>query len=222
MNPFLFTRRTLGTTVPRDGLRGLGRSARPWTEGVDQPQKQERFATMNTIRHSLLSLTAVVWLFASGSAHAATECNGTLTGTIPDGVVVNSGFCKLQGANVAGGLRVTAGVVVVCGSTINGGFISNGAANLIFGAEEIGCDGDVINGAVHISNTGPGLLVGPPSIALERSTINGGVTLSGNQGQIAVAGNRISGRLVCSNNAFPLDNEGMTNIVSGPVLCTFK
>lgn len=179
---------------------------------------------MNSIKRSLLTLTAVVWLFAyGGGAHAATVCSGTMTGTIADGVVVNSGFCRLQGATVAGGVRITGGFVMVCGSTINGGFISNGAGELILGSEEAGCDGDVINGAVRISNTGPGLLPAPaPSIALERSTINGGVTLSGNAGQIAVAGNRISGRLSCINNAFALDNEGMTNIVSGPVLCTFK
>jgi hypothetical protein len=61
-----------------------------------------------------------------------------------------------------------------------------------------------------------------PSIALERSTINGAVTLTGNHGQAAVAGNRISGRLSCSNNAFDLDNEGMPNLVSGQVSCTFK
>jgi len=45
---------------------------------------------MNTVKHSLLSLTAVVGLFASGSAHAATECSGVMTGTIPDG---GSGAC---------------------------------------------------------------------------------------------------------------------------------
>jgi len=37
-----------------------------------------------------------------------------------------------------------------------------------------------------------------------------------------VAGNRISGRLACLNNVFDLANEGMQNIVSGPVSCTFK
>jgi hypothetical protein len=172
--------------------------------------------------YAVAGLTAVVSLFASGGALAATECSGTMTGTIADGVVVHSGFCQLQGANVAGGVRVTAGIVVVCGSTINGGFTSNGAGNLIFGAEEIGCDGNVINGAVRISNTGPGLLAPAPSIALERSTINGGVFLSGNQGPITVAGDRISGPLSCSNNIFALENEGMTNVVSGPVSCTFK
>jgi hypothetical protein len=178
---------------------------------------------MSRIKHSVTSLATVVGLFASGSALAATECSGVVTGTVVDGVVVNGGFCRLQGANVAGGLRVTAGsFVVVCGSTINGGFTSDGAGELLFGAEEIGCDGNVINGAVRISNTGVGLVAPAPSIALERSTINGGVTLTGNHGQTAVAGNRISGRLYCSNNVFDLDNEGMQNVVSGQVSCTFK
>jgi hypothetical protein len=178
---------------------------------------------MNTIKHSLLSLTAVVWLFACGSVHAATACSGTMTGTIADGVVVNSGFCRLQGANVAGGVRVTGGAfVVVCASTINGGFAADGAGELIFGAEEIGCDGNVINGAVRISNTGTGLALPAPSIALERSTINGGVSLIGNQGQMSVAGDRISGPLFCSGNTFNPFNEGMKNIVSGQVSCTFK
>jgi hypothetical protein len=178
---------------------------------------------MNGIKQMLVSLAAVVWLFASGTAHAATVCSGVMTGAIPDGVVVNGGFCSLQGANVAGGLRVTGGsFVLVCGSTINGGFTSDGAGELIIGAEEAGCDGNVFNGAVRISNTGTGLVANAPSIALERSTINGGITLTGNQGPIAVAGNRISGRLFCSNNLFSLEDEGMKNVVSGQVICTFN
>jgi hypothetical protein len=178
---------------------------------------------MNRIKHSFLSLTAVVWLFASGSAHAATECSGVMTGTVPDGVVVRGGFCRLQGANVAGGVRVTGGAfVVVCASTINGGFAADGAGELIFGAEEIGCDGNVINGAVRINNTGTGLAAPAPSIAVERSTLNGGLSLIGNQGQITVAGNRISGHLFCSGNVFNANDEGMKNIVSGQVSCTFK
>jgi hypothetical protein len=178
---------------------------------------------MNGIKQMLVSLAAVVWLFASGTAHAATVCSGVLTGAIPDGVVVNGGFCSLQGANVAGGLRVTGGsFVLLCGSTINGGFTSDGAGELIVGAEEAGCDGNVFNGAVRINNTGTGLAAPAPSIALERSTINGGVSLIGNQGQISVAGNRISGPLFCSGNTFNPFNEGMKNIVSGQVSCTFK
>jgi len=165
----------------------------------------------------------------SGRALAATECNtgppgnAPLSGTIVGGLVVNAGdFCVLGGANVSGGVRVNAGgILIACGSTINGGFISDGAAELIFGAEEIDCAGDVINGGVQISNTGPGALLPAPSIALERSTINGGVHLSGNRGPIAVATNRIAGALVCSGNAFDLENEGSPSLVTGAVRCNF-
>jgi hypothetical protein len=136
-------------------------------------------------------------------------------------VVVNAGdFCFLGGANISGGVRVNeGGILIVCASTINGGFIANGAAELIFGAEELDCGGDVINGAVQISNTGPGVF--PVSIGLERSTINGGVHLSGNRGPIAVAANTISGGLFCSNNAFVLEDEGSPSTITGAIRCKF-
>jgi hypothetical protein len=165
----------------------------------------------------------------SGHAHAATVCNTgpppstPLSGTIVGGVVVNAGnFCILGGANISGGVQVNpGGILIVCGSTINGGFRSNGAAALIFGAEEIDCAGNVINGGVQISSTGPGALAPAPSIALERSTINGAVHLSGNQGPIAVATNRISGGLFCSNNKFALEDEGSPSLVTGKTTCAF-
>jgi hypothetical protein len=166
----------------------------------------------------------------SGRALAATECNTgppsnpPLSGNVVGGLVVNAGdFCVLGGANISGGVRVNeGGILIVCASTINGGFIADGAAELIFGAEEIDCAGDVINGAVHISNTGPGTLPPPaPSIALERSTINGGVHLSGNLGPIAVATNRIAGALICSNNKFDLEDEGSPSLITGAVRCKF-
>jgi hypothetical protein len=163
-------------------------------------------------------------------AVAATECNTgppgnpPLSGTIVGGVVVNAGdFCILGGANVSGGVRVNqGGILIVCASVINGGFMANGAAGLIFGAEEIDCAGDVINGAINIINTGPGAFPAPaPSIALERSVINGSVHLTGNTGPIAVASDTIAGGLFCSNNAFDLDNEGLSNVVTGAIRCNF-
>jgi hypothetical protein len=177
----------------------------------------------------LLALTAF-----SGHAHAATLCNtgpagplgpnAPLSGTLTGGVVVNAGdFCVIGGANVSGGVQVNpGGILVVCASTINGGFTANGAAEIIFGAEEIGCGGDFVNGTTKISNTGPGILPPPgPSIALERSTLNGGVHLSGNAGMIAVATNTIAGGLFCSNNAFDLEDEGSPSIITGKVSCKF-
>jgi hypothetical protein len=179
---------------------------------------------MNSIKRLLLIwAAALVPLFASGSASAATPCSGVLSGTISDGVVVWGGFCQLQGANVSGGVQVMAGsFVVVCGSTIKDGFTSDGAANLIFGAEEVNCDGNVFNGTVRISNTGPGVAHPAPSIALERSTFNGGVVLMGNQGDIVVSEARIAGGLWCSNNVFDLGTEGNQNMISGKVTCKFK
>lgn len=179
---------------------------------------------MNSIKRSFVGLfAAVVWLFASGSASAATQCSGVMSGAIADGVVVYGGFCRLQGAHVTGGVHVMGGFVVVCASTINGGFVSDGAGELLIGAEEIGCDGNVFNGAVRISNTGADMLPPPaPSIALERSTFNGAVVLMGNQGSMAVAENRISGGLFCSNNVFNPVNEGKQNLVSGKVSCKFQ
>jgi|GEM_PF-1877650 len=174
----------------------------------------------------MLGLTLAI--FSSGAV-AATECNTgppgnpPLSGTITGGVVVNAGdFCILDGAIVSGGVRVNnGGILIVCGSVINGGFIANGAANLIFGAEEINCAGNVINGSVQITSTGPGALSPAPSIALERSTIHGSVHLTGNSGPIALASNTIAGGLFCSKNAFDLDNEGLSNVITGPVRCKF-
>ena len=138
-------------------------------------------------------------------------------------MVVNSGdVCFIDGANVSGGVRVNeGGVLVVCSSTINGGINANGAAELIFGAEEIDCGGDRINGGVKIKNTGPGVLPDAPSIAVENSTINGSVHLSGNSGVMAVAGNTIAGGLFCSNNALDLEDEGNPSLITGAVTCDF-
>jgi len=184
---------------------------------------------MNRLAAFLVGTIGLTLAAFSSGALAATECNTgppgnpPLSGTVTGGVVVNAGdFCILGGATVSGGVQVNAGgILIVCGSVINGGFTAEGAANLIFGAEEINCDGNVINGTVQINNTGPGVLTPAPSIGLERSTINGGVHLSGNAGRIAFASNSVSGGLFCSKNAFDLDDEGLPNTITGAKRCKF-
>ena len=197
---------------------------------------------MQRLAGFLVGMVGLALAVYSGGALAATECNtgppgpppfAPLSGTIVGGVVVNAGdFCVIGGANISDGVRVNGGgILIVCGSTINGGFVSDGAVEIIFGAEEIGCDGDVINGGVSIRNTGPGNVLPPgctpdvdcgPSIALERSVIRGAVQLTGNRGPIAVATNSIAGGLFCSNNAFDLDDEGSPSVVTGKVTCEFE
>lgn len=173
----------------------------------------------------LVGMLGLALAASSSGALAATECNGPVSGSVIGVVVVNEGdVCMLGGANVSGGVRVNGGgVLIACGSVINGGIVANGAAELLIGPEEIGCDGDSINGGVEISNTGTGVFPPPaPSIAVERSVIAGSVRLTGNQGMIAIATNTISGGLFCSNNVFDLDDEGSPSVITGPVRCTFE
>ena len=181
---------------------------------------------MRKLAGFLMGIAGLVLTVSADGALAATECNtpnGTIfSGTVTGGLVVNDGdFCVLDGAHISGGVRVNeGGILIGCASTINGGLVANGATNLIFGAEEIDCEGDVINGGVRISNTGLGVLGAP--LALERSVIHGGVHLTGNQGPIAVAGDTIAGGLFCSNNVFDPFDEGMPNVVTGAIRCEFE
>jgi hypothetical protein len=179
----------------------------------------------------LVGLAGLALAVSSDGALAATECNGPMSGTVTDGVVVNAGdFCILGGANVSGGVQVNAGgILIACASTISDGIVANGAANLIIGAgadEEVPpvnfvCPGNVINGAVRISNTGPGVLSPAPSIAIERNVISGSVRLAGNQGMIVVSSDTISGALLCVNNVFDLDDEGTPSVITGAIRCEF-
>ena len=184
----------------------------------------KRLAGFHVELVGLAGLVVLVLSVSSGHAQAATLCNGPLSGTVVGGVVVNSGaICFIDGANISGGLRVNeGGVLFVCNSTVNGGLISNRAASIILGAEEIpGCGGDQINGGVKINDTGPSAPGGPPSIALENSTVNGSVHLRGNSGVMAVAANTIAGGLFCSNNTFDLLDEGNPSLITGAVTCEF-
>jgi len=176
-----------------------------------------------------IGLVGLALLGFGGQALATTVCNTgplgnpPLSGTVVGGVVVNDGaFCVIGGANVSGGVQVSpGGVLIVCASTINGGVTSNGAMEVVFGAEELGCGGDIVNGTIKISNNGPGIFGPAPSIAIERSTLNGGVHLSDNQGVISVSRNTIAGGLACSNNVNDLIDEGAPSIITGKVSCKF-
>ena len=222
----------VGVEAPEDNEQAYGkapsiRKAQGTFELTRGDRTMKRLAALHA---GLVGLALTVF---SGHALAATSCNtgpaGPLgpnpafSGTVTGGVVVHEGaFCVIEGANISGGLRVQeGGIVVVCASTINGGFTAEEASEIIFGAEEIGCGGDSINGGVRISETGPGAFGPAPSIALERSRINGSVHLNENAGPIAVASNTIAGGLFCSENKFPLEDEGSPNIITGKTTCKF-
>ena len=192
--------------------------------------QQSAFCVARMLGRSLAG--GLVLAALSSGAMAATECNGPpLSGTIPDGVVVNDGdFCVLIEATVYDSVQVNpGGILITCGSTIYGGLVANGAANLIIGAgaDEEGppvgfvCPGNNIRGGVQISNTGPGVLAPAPSIAIERDIIAGGVHLSNNAGPIVVSTDVINGGLFCKNNASALEDEGTPSVVVGRTTCEF-
>ena len=181
-----------------------------------------------------IGLVGLALLGFGGQALATTVCNTgplaspplsgpALSGTVVGGVVVNAGAtCLINGANVSGGVQVNpGGALFVCSSTINGGVTSNGAMEVIFGAEELNCGGDVVNGIIKISNNGPGIFGPKPSIGIERSTLNGGVRLSDNQGLMSVSQDTIAGSLACHNNVGDLIDEGEPSIITGKVSCKF-
>lgn len=181
-----------------------------------------------------IGLVGLALLGFGGQALATTVCDtgplasppisgAALSGTVVGGVVVNAGAtCLINGANVSGGVRVNpGGALFVCSSTINGGLTSNGAMEVVLGAEELDCGGDTVNGIIKISNNGPGIFGPKPSIGIERSILNGGIRLSNNQGLMSVAQNTIAGGLACSNNVGDLIDEGLPSIITGRVSCKF-
>jgi hypothetical protein len=204
---------------------------------VNKPNKsaahlqQSAFSVARMLGRSLAG--GLVLAALSSGAMAATECNGApLSGTITGGVVVNAGdVCLLMDATVYDSVQVNQdGVLITCGSTIYGGLVANGAANVLVGggADEVGppvnfdCPGNNIRGGVQISNTGPGVLAPAPSISIERDIIAGGVHLSNNAGPIVVSAAVINGGLFCKNNVSPdIDDEGTPSVVIGRTTCEF-
>ena len=150
-------------------------------------------------------------------ALAATECNGTISGTINGGLVVNPGdVCDLEGATITGGLRMSGGRLQACSSTISGGVVATGGNCVILGKEgeedSIPCGGDTINGGVKLTN-----IVGPScgieNVEIQSSDINGGAQLN-NNGEVELEGNTISGGLHCSGNT-GITFDFLQNTVTG-------
>ena len=150
-------------------------------------------------------------------ALAATECNGTISGTINGGIVVNPGdVCDIEGATITGGVRMSGGRLQACSSTISGGFIATGGNCVILGKEteedSIPCGGDTINGGVKLTN-----IVGPScgieNVEIQASNITGGAQLK-NNGEVELEANTISGGLHCSGNS-GITFDFLQNTVTG-------
>ena len=176
-------------------------------------------------------------LFGSGSlssanqAWAASECTGTVTGTVNGGLVVHAGDnCNVQGATVHGGIRMDGGTLAVCGSTVSGAVDINvtGANSATSGVDlgnaEAGCAGNTFNGTVSISGVQGHAPLGDEldsSIEIDGcfnpggtcQTINGSLKLT-NNGLIEVEATHVTGSCQASGNA-AVTNSGFPDQIDG-------
>lgn len=125
--------------------------------------------------------------FAQGPAQAgtATECTGTLTGTIDSRVVVPEGsICKLDGATVNGNVRVLDGAALVShDSTINGNVIGSGARTVrLIDTHVVGTG---TSGNINLQRTLNRIVIGAAGCAVDPAVGNN-ITLTNNFGNIAI------------------------------------
>ena len=162
--------------------------------------------------HKFLLVVGVVSLMALGvgisanPAQAATECNGTVTGTISGGLVVHPGDnCNVQSATVSGAIIMDGGTLTVCDSTIDGSVIvrvtgADSASSWVnFANLEQGCGGNNVSGTVNISGV-QGVIPGDElgsSVELEHNTIGGSLIVSDN-GLTEVESNTVVGSAHCN------------------------
>jgi hypothetical protein len=170
---------------------------------------------------SLMGLGAAI---TPNHARAATECNGTVTGTISGGLVVHPGDnCDVENATVSGGIHMDGGTLMICGSTVGGGVIvavtgaNSASAWVNLGNIDFGnCVGNNLNGGVNISGV-QGLVPGDEqatSVELEHNTITGGLTVK-NNGLVEVESNTVSGGAHCSGPTSNFINFLGPNVYSG-------
>ncbi len=165
------------------------------------------------------AVAAIAFAQAPAEAGTATECTGTLTGTIDSRLVVPEGeTCRLDGATVNGNVRVLEGATLVShDSTINGNVNGSGARavrlldtdvvgtgtsgninlqgtlnRIVIGAAGCAVDPAVGNNITLINNFG--------RIAICEMTTGETITLQGNEGRIGVFDNVVGNSLVIKGN----------------------
>jgi hypothetical protein len=178
--------------------------------------------------HKFLLFVGVVALMGLGAAvspsyvGAATECNGTVTGTSGALVVHPGDNCNVQNASVSGGIKMDGGTLTVCNSTITGGLkvavtgANSASAWVNLGNLEQGCAGSSFSGGVKISGV-QGSIPGDEqgaSVELEHNTITGGLTVS-NNGLVEVESNTVSGGATCIGPNSNFFNFLGPNVYSG-------
>ncbi|KAI0559248.1 filamentous hemagglutinin [Gracilaria domingensis] len=132
-------------------------------------------------------------------AHAQVPCTGTITGTVPDNVMIDGIPCTINGATITGSVEI-----------INGGSLTTTGATQIFGSVLSTSSGDInLQGTTSVSGdvsseTSPSSVVqvGPDAVLGQVSLLNSGSVdvegtvlsvLNENSGAVAVTGGTIGG-----------------------------
>ncbi len=133
----------------------------------------------------------------------AQQCTRTLTGRVDGPLEVSEGVTCLDGATVAGGVKVSNGATLVAdGSRINGGLHSSGAhivslndarvsgpTDLRGTAGWLKVTGSRLQGPVRVTDNGGG--VAPD---LSDTSVHGNLSCTGNAASPVLAGTRVTGR----------------------------
>jgi len=137
-------------------------------------------------------------------------------------IVVQPGAAlTLVGATVGGGVQATgASALTVCGSTLGSLSAINGTGPVLVGsggdADTTACAANTIKGAVSLAGN-------QSQVELGGNQITGGVSVTNNTGAGSEAaggapeieGDQIGGSLICSGNSPAPTNDGKANTVSG-------
>jgi hypothetical protein len=168
--------------------------------------------------------------FLPATAQATVTCNGTLSGTVNQSVLVPSGStCTLNGARIAGNVTVNSGGVLTTGTilsntisgdvTNHGGdvtlscFTISGSLTSTGGGVNLPGNGTScvrrVNGSVSVSGANPADLLD--------TSIGGRVSVTGSVSAPFIEGNQIGGSLSITANAGTAQVFG--NLVGGALGC---
>lgn len=141
---------------------------------------------------------------------AAVECTRVIDGQHTGPLHVATGVtCLEPGATITGPVSVLAGAKLYADGTRFHGPVSAQSAAVVR------LCGSTVTGPVTLTD-GEAVTLGDPEIGCDSNQITGPVRITGTDGPTVVAGNRVTGPLVCSDNDPAPVNRGVANSVTGP------
>ncbi|HXA41285.1 MAG TPA: hypothetical protein VNV65_00070 [Candidatus Solibacter sp.] len=213
---------------------------------------------------AVFAYLALVILLVSAPQVLASDnvtCTGTLTNATAGNVTVPAGaVCRLNGSTVKGSVsvlqnayfeashtRISGGLSAIGAltvflrdqSSIGGGLVATGTAQLLVSGARIGGDlsdadaiasgfghaqvcGASVGGALTVTDVGPDILIGDPGADCQGNSVGRGLSLTRNvtAGELQVAGNTVHGDLVVQENTGTSPKTVQNNSGSGQLICS--